>query len=137
MFKNLSRGRPGHRFQDRYARRRDVPCGSLRKWATVIGGVVVVLIGIVLLPLPGPGMLVVFAGGALMADHSLFVARLLDRVELGLRKLLRPLEARWEAWRSSRKPRRPEASPPRDASTAPSHGVRSGTTSDRRTFRPQ
>ncbi|MGQ0651892.1 MAG: PGPGW domain-containing protein [Betaproteobacteria bacterium] len=119
MFKSLQDGRPGRRFQDRYAARREVSCGALKKWSSVGAGLLVVLVGIVLLPLPGPGILVVLVGAALTATHSLFVARLLDRAELAARAALGAASARF-----SRRPPPPKPSPPGDAS-------------DRRTFRLQ
>lgn len=134
-------GKAGRRFQQRYARRRAVPCGALRKWLIMVAGAVVILVGIVLLPLPGPGMLVVVFGAALMAGHSLAIARLLDRAELNLRRWLSPLEARLRtrraAWRSSRTPERPREASPMDARSASSHAGPAGTTSGHRTFRPR
>jgi len=128
VFKRLTEGRPGHRFQDRYARRRAVPCGALKKWTSMLAGVVVILVGVVLMPLPGPGLLVVFFGAALMADHALWVARLLDRGEARVRAL---------AARFSRKPRHRAETPRTTASTGTTRDARSAATSDRRTFRPQ
>jgi hypothetical protein len=134
-------GKAGRRFQQRYARRRAVPCGALKKWMSMLAGAVVVLVGIVLLPLPGPGMLVVLFGAALMAGHSLAIARVLDRAELTLRRRLSPLAARFRArraaWRASRTPARPPAASPMDAPSASSHAGPGGTASDHRTFRPR
>lgn len=87
------------RFERRYFARQAVPCGALKKWASIVAGIAVILVGVVLLPLPGPGMLVILFGAALMAGHSRAVARLLDRGERWLR-------SRWAAWRSSRAPAR-------------------------------
>ncbi len=55
---------------------------SLRKRSkkTLIGilGGLVVLIGVVMIPYPGPGWLVVFTGLAILATEFAFAARLLD-----------------------------------------------------------
>lgn len=45
----------------------------------ILGGIVV-LIGIVLIPYPGPGWLIVFGGLALLSTEFHFARRLLDRV---------------------------------------------------------
>lgn len=52
----------------------------------IVGGIVV-LVGIVLIPYPGPGWLVVFAGFAILATEFLFAAKALER-----------LRERYDAW---------------------------------------
>jgi hypothetical protein len=47
------------------------------------------LAGVVLLPLPGPGLLVIAAGVLLMAEESHVTARALDWLEIQARKLAR------------------------------------------------
>lgn len=42
-----------------------------------VGGVLVILVGVVLLPLPGPGWLVIFAGLGLLATEYAWARRLL------------------------------------------------------------
>ena len=46
----------------------------------LIGGIGLILIGILLLVLPGPGLLTIFAGISLVAGDSEWAARLLARV---------------------------------------------------------
>ena len=88
-WRELRRGEPGRRFRSRHERkRRSGRSGAVRKWSVIIGGLVVVLAGIVLLPLPGPGMLVVAFGALLMAEESLLTAKALDRLELRARALV-------------------------------------------------
>ena len=48
-------------------------------------GVSLVVVGLVLVPAPGPGWLVVFAGAGLLAQESLALARSLDAMELRVR----------------------------------------------------
>ena len=54
--------------------------------------------GFLLLFIPGPGLVFLFVGGFLIAQQSLVAARVLDRSEIRLRKLLA-----WSlrAWRCS------------------------------------
>jgi uncharacterized protein (TIGR02611 family) len=56
---------------------------------TVIG-VAVIAVGIVLLPLPGPGWLIIFGGLGLLATEYTWAARLLARA--------RSLVNRWTQW---------------------------------------
>lgn len=79
----LRSGAPGERFQ-RYHRQRRSPDGGMRV-GPLVAGALVVLVGIVLLPAPGPGIIVVAVGCALLAGESLRVARLMDRSETALR----------------------------------------------------
>ncbi len=56
---------------------------------TVIG-LAVIVVGVILLPLPGPGWLVMFAGLGLLATEYGWASRLLGRA--------RRLAGRWTAW---------------------------------------
>jgi uncharacterized protein (TIGR02611 family) len=62
--------------------------------AVTVAGVGIIAGGIVLLPLPGPGWLIIFAGLGLLATEYEWAARLLH---YGRRTL-----ARWTAWVSDR-----------------------------------
>ena len=44
----------------------------------MIGGIIIAALGLVLLPLPGPGSIVLAVGLMLIASESLTIARLLD-----------------------------------------------------------
>ena len=55
----------------------------------IIGGIVVV-IGLILVPYPGPGWLIVFAGFAILATEFAFAQRVLDS--------LRKRYGAWTAW---------------------------------------
>ena len=61
--------------------------------ATVVG-VAVVVIGIVLLPLPGPGWLIIFAGLGILATEYEWAARLL--------RFARAKVSEWTAWVATR-----------------------------------
>jgi hypothetical protein len=55
-----------------------------RRWvrvATITGGSVLVVLGVAMIVLPGPGLLAIVAGGVLLAEESLLAARVLDRAD--------------------------------------------------------
>ena len=79
---------PGKRFRMRYERRADERKSPAARIAWSAAAVALILGGIVALPRPGPGMLVIAAGLALLAQESLVVAKLCDRAELAIRKLV-------------------------------------------------
>jgi len=81
----------GTRFRAYHERLRQRP--SMMRTLVAIGlGLILLALGLVMLVLPGPGLLVATIGAALIAGESLFVARLLDRVDLCVTKL-------WRRWR--------------------------------------
>lgn len=85
----LWRDPPGERFQRRNRRLRGA--GGGRGVLSVVrtgSGALLCVVGLVLMPLPGPGILIVLVGAALMAGESAPVARGLDRAELWLRARL-------------------------------------------------
>lgn len=74
---------PGRRFQDFHDRRRTrrgTRQGSGGK-GLLIAGIAITVAGIVLLPLPGPGSIIVAGGLMLVASESVIVARILDRAD--------------------------------------------------------
>ena len=94
-WRELRQGEPGRRFRARYERRHaGVRHAGGRKWSVILAGLLIALAGIVLLPLPGPGLLVIALGALLVAEQSLTAARILDSLELRARALIgrwRPL----------------------------------------------
>ncbi|MFY9227930.1 MAG: TIGR02611 family protein [Candidatus Microsaccharimonas sp.] len=54
---------------------------SRRVLIGIVGGLIV-LIGIVLIPYPGPGWLIVFAGLAILATEFEFASKVLDRLRV-------------------------------------------------------
>ena len=95
-WRNLARAKPGERFQNRYYDRKERRSSPLVKCAYVVLGTLLVIAGIALLPAPGPGMLVVVFGAALLAEESLMVARLCDATEMKLRAWLRRARRVWK-----------------------------------------
>ncbi|MBP1326890.1 uncharacterized protein (TIGR02611 family) [Leucobacter exalbidus] len=67
-------------------------------------GVLIVIIGLILVPLPGPGWLIVFIGLTLLGTEYHWARRLLG----WLRKVLARFWERWNMWRAARKERRAE-----------------------------
>jgi uncharacterized protein (TIGR02611 family) len=64
-------------------------------------GMIVVIAGLILVPLPGPGWLIVFLGIAVLGTE--FPAA--HRVGQWLKRLLARALSRWRAWRASRSAR--------------------------------
>jgi uncharacterized protein (TIGR02611 family) len=63
-----------------------------------VAGLLVVIAGLILVPLPGPGWLIVFLGIAILGTE--FPAA--HRVGQWLKRILARVVARWKAWRASR-----------------------------------
>lgn len=97
-FRDLKRGRPGHRFQARYerAKRERTKGGSpWRRVVTLTVGVVCLAIGLVLSVIPGPAIPFFFLAGGLFGTESRLIARLMDWIEVRARKLAAWAKRRW------------------------------------------
>ncbi len=68
---------------------------------TTFGGLIVV-IGLILVPLPGPGWLIVFIGLSLLGTEYHWARRLLG----WLRRVLARFWERWNMWRAARRAKR-------------------------------
>lgn len=86
----------GRRFQTRHRLRRAQKGGLLRKVVFTTAGTLLILVGLTMLVLPGPGLLAILLGAALIAEESLIAARLLDRLDVWGSGL-------WNRWRARRK----------------------------------
>lgn len=88
---------PGERFERRYrashgqGSRRSI----LRRVLLVVLAVALTAVGIVLMFIPGPAILFFFLAGAIFAEESRWVARLLDRLEVRLRRIWHALQQWW------------------------------------------
>lgn len=80
----LRRQTPGERFQAFYQSRQERRQGSA---VTAVVAFALLLVGAVMLVIPGPGLLVMALGFALLASQSQGLARRLDGLELRLRRL--------------------------------------------------
>ena len=84
-WRELKHGEPGKRFTAHYQRRHQSGSSPLRKALFIGAGAVIVAAGIFFLPAPGPGFVIIFLGGGLIAQESKAAARVLDWCELKLR----------------------------------------------------
>lgn len=103
VWRGFSGGRVGHRFRDRYhRRRRDGERSGLSTALALTGGLALMLAGLVMVIMPGPGWITLFLGLGLVAGESLPTARLMDRAEVRGRKLLRRAAKLWRGfWKGS------------------------------------
>lgn len=87
-WRDLWRDAPGQRFARRYQRLRGEGRGPVGRVLRAILGALLVVVGVVFMPLPGPGFVGVLIGGALLAGDSLRIARWMDRAEVRVRRWL-------------------------------------------------
>lgn len=83
-WRELRAAPPGQRFRRRYLKHRDDAGGWHRVLIMVAAGTLL-LAGAAMLVLPGPGLITLLVGAALLAQESFVVARILDA---GERRLL-------------------------------------------------
>lgn len=76
------------RFLTIYKHRKEAGSIGLKKFVTIAGGLALFLSGVVLLAFPGPGLLLIVAGGTMMAQYSYYVAKGLDKAEAAARRTL-------------------------------------------------
>ena len=94
-WKEISHGEPGKRFQARYRQKRKSSGKGKRPF--VLGAAIVLIVaGAALLFVPGPGSVLIVIGAAFLAEESLIAARVLDRAEVQLRKLIASASATWK-----------------------------------------
>lgn len=97
-WRRLKESEPGHRYQDHYHRQQRSSGRSIfRLIFGIVGGFLVVVGGIIAVPGPGPGWLIILLGLGMIAGESLFFARSLDWVEVELRGLARWVAGVWTA----------------------------------------
>ena len=89
-WREFSNGQPGHRFQRQYRRRQETTNGLLdpKNLLYLGGGIAIIIIGVLLAPIPGPGGIIGFVGLAMVGSIFLPVARALDWGELRARRIL-------------------------------------------------
>jgi hypothetical protein len=96
--RRFKESKPGLRFQDHYHDRQQSNSGRYRlrvRIFCVFGGSLIVVGGIIAVPGPGPGWLIILLGSWMLAGELLFFARFIDRVEVNLRRLARRVVGIW------------------------------------------
>lgn len=88
--------KPGTRFEREYECRRGADPAAWKRVLGVLLGVALIVVGIVQLAVPGPGLLVIGIGAAALARESRAIARWLDRGEVALRRQAAGLRQWWQ-----------------------------------------
>jgi uncharacterized protein (TIGR02611 family) len=96
-WESLKSGKPGKRFQDEYDKRNDENTSRARKIGMLVAGAAVLVAGIILMPAPGPGILIVAIGAAMLSQESKLAARILDGAEVKGRALIQWALGVWKA----------------------------------------
>ena len=96
-WRDLRRGRPGRRFQDRYerARQENGRSGLVKRILLILVAIVFLAISVVLTVMPGPAFVFFILAGALFAAESKTVARFMDWAEVRVRNLVGWARQRW------------------------------------------
>lgn len=96
-WRELKRGRPGHRFQERYRRARckREQCGPGQRIVMLVAGLIALIIGLVLCVFPGPAVPFFFISGGLLAAESRPIARFMDWSEVMCRRILAWGKRQW------------------------------------------
>ena len=96
-WQELKQGRPGHRFQERAkkGKRERLSQSWIKRFLKPVIAIVLIAGGVVLCVIPGPGMPLIVAGAALLAERSFTIARGLDWTEVKARKVLSLGKAWW------------------------------------------
>jgi tellurite resistance protein TerC len=68
--------------------------GLLRKFIALIIGLPILIVGIILVPLPGPGLVICFLGLFILSLEFSFAKRYLDKVKDAFRKIYREAKDR-------------------------------------------
>jgi len=86
-WRELKKGRPGHRFREHCERNRRARKDQslFRRFVVPVLAVLLLLVGLVFCIIPGPGLPLVALGGALLAQYSMAVAVAFDWLEVKLR----------------------------------------------------
>jgi hypothetical protein len=95
-WRSFARAEPGQRFMEHYRRAQQQSSIAIRVLKVGLG-VALTAVGVLLLVLPGPGLLFGVFGMAMFAGESRLLAGFLDRAELFLRDRLRRLRLWWRA----------------------------------------
>ena len=81
-WRRFGESEPGNRFQDLHRRRREVAGFGLRSIVVLAAGVGLLFVAVLLMVIPGPGLLVLFFGLGIIASEVLLTARFMDWAEV-------------------------------------------------------
>ena len=95
-------GRPGERFVKlrEYRQSKRTSCCPGEKCVNIVGGSLLVILGLLMIPAPGPGVLTIGLGMALLGTEFLVIARCMDAAEFKGRAQLAEIRDRWLTLRS-------------------------------------
>jgi hypothetical protein len=91
-FERLKSFEPGTRFERQYREHKANKSSAWMRPLFIVAGIAMIAVGLAGLVLPGPGLLGLAIGFALLARESLVIAKAMDRAEVQGRKL-------WSRWR--------------------------------------
>ena len=95
--RELRRGRPGHRFRAHYERsQKQKRSHAATRVGLLVAAIICFAIGVVLVVMPGPAFVFFILAGGLLATESKTVARLMDRIEVLVRKAMSWAKRKWE-----------------------------------------
>jgi hypothetical protein len=96
-WRDLQRGRPGQRFQDRHARMQEEQkrSGPAKRILMIALAIVFLAIGVVLTVIPGPAFVFFILAGAVLAGESKVIARFMDWSEVRARKIIAWARRQW------------------------------------------
>lgn len=96
-FRCIKEGEPGARFLNCYKYKQQMRgrFGKVSRTADILLGAAVIIVGLIMMPAPGPGWPIVAVGLALLAGEFEAVARWLDKCELGVRMFVRRIKHTW------------------------------------------
>ena len=86
---------PGKRFESLFMRRQESQSRFFTKLLVISTGILIFVSGIIFLPTPIPGVVLLLIGASFIAQESLIAARSLDRAEMTLRKSARSSTSLW------------------------------------------
>src|SRR4051812_42222743 len=95
QWRDLRDASPGNRFQAQFERsqRANAHKSRFRRCVPVLAGAVLLIAGVILCFIPGPGLPLIFLGAGMLAERFRAVARAMDWLEVKLRKM----KKRWVA----------------------------------------
>jgi uncharacterized protein (TIGR02611 family) len=97
-WKQFKEAQPGHRFRERYERRQQESKGPFDpgKIINIVAGLAIAALGVIFIPLPGPGSMIIFLGLGLIGCEFAPFARFLDWLEVRVRKVKTWLQNLWQ-----------------------------------------